>query len=154
MIHSSAPELRRIDSTAFGTLSQPLTGGCIRLRFQEQSGSMRPWICPGDILEVSPTSLTDLHRGQVVLVRLSGGMLLARRIVHVTGSGVYAKLLVQGDAEKEPEGEIPAEWVMGRVTRIECQGKSRLWGTGKHRLLGSLWCALLPAWRVMQAAFQ
>lgn len=94
---------------------------------------MTPFIRDGDVITVSPLLVTLPEIGEVVAFSRPGvGNLVVHRVVARQGTG----LLIQGDGvPKCPDGVIPQENILGRVTRIERDGNNVQFGLGPERTL-------------------
>lgn len=102
-------------------------------RFRARGWSMAPFIQDGDVITVSPLRQTQAGIGEVVaFVRPSTGNLVVHRVVAYINAVPY----IQGDGvADQTDGMIPAENLLGRVTRIERNGR-RVWlGLGPERFL-------------------
>jgi signal peptidase len=68
------------------------------------TGSMRPTYGPGAILVTKPVSVTDLHRGMIVVFVPPGEHVeFAHRITSVSGSPSAPVITTKGDANKAPD---------------------------------------------------
>ncbi len=94
---------------------------------------MAPFIRDGDVITISPLQHTLPGLGDVVaFVRHPVGNLVVHRVV-----ARHAKTwFIQGDNEPEcADGIIPVEDLLGRVTRIERDGRDMWLGLGPERFL-------------------
>jgi len=139
-----------------GTLSMPVLVGLLRavlekgkpFRFEATGGSMSPFMRDGDVITVSPLSGTSPRLGDVVaFIRLENGKLVVHRLVGKR-DGCY---LIRGDSAPDNADLIPRASVLGRVTKVERDGKRLYLGLGPERYLiaflarrGLLWPLLLP----------
>jgi hypothetical protein len=94
---------------------------------------MDPFIRDGDVITVSPLRSTRPRVGDVVaFARLEGANLVVHRVVARRGWDA----VVQGDGVPEyADGLIPAESLLGRVTRVERDGRSVWLGLGPERVV-------------------
>lgn len=100
-------------------------------RFCARGWSMAPFIQDGDVITVSPFQRGQPAVGEIVaFVRPGEGTLVVHRIVQRRGLALF----IQGDSVPEyADGLVPLENLLGRVTRIEREGR-RVWlGLGPER---------------------
>jgi signal peptidase I len=64
------------------------------------SGSMRPWMKPGDIVVDTPMRASDLREGQIITYHLPGGnrTLVTHRVVRIVKTGERPIIETKGDA--------------------------------------------------------
>ena len=123
-------------------------------RFQAKGSSMWPFMKNGDVITVSPLSRTSPSLGDVVVfVRPDTGNPVVHRVVGRRGD----LLLMKGDNSPAPDGLFPSRDVVGRVTRVERDGKSFSGGLGPERYLltiiswtGILLARLPPVWSFLR----
>jgi len=81
-----------------------------------RGGSMEHAIALGSVVDVVPTSVEQLHAGDVVTVAEPNGVVVTHRVTRVAqlSDGWYVE--IKGDANSEPDPVLtPAASVMGRV---------------------------------------
>jgi signal peptidase I len=121
---------RPLSGVALSELSRSVLERGRSFRFRAMGGSMYPVIENGDVLTVVPLGRRALYPGDVVefLDPGHGGL----RVHRVVGrrNGAY---LVQGDGATEPDGWVPRENILGRVTEITRQGRRIQFGLGPER---------------------
>jgi signal peptidase I len=98
----------------------PVTGalrvrGMVHLRVI--SGSMSPWIRPGDLLTIRPAEAVELFSGAVVLYARHG-RLIVHRVLRRCGSDDFPSLVTKGDALASSDLVVSGSEVLGRVTQI------------------------------------
>jgi len=94
---------------------------------------MTPAIRDGDIITVSPLKDFLPRRGDVLAFRHpEQPRMLVHRVLHVEAR----KFFFKGDNCPEADGWIPAENILGLITKVERQGKVRFW---PNRLRPSYW---------------
>jgi len=104
-------------------------------RFQARGASMHPFIQDGDVITVSPLRGARLHPGDVVaFCHLDTGRLAVHRILKNIAQG----FLLQGDNSPEEDGLIPSAGILGRVTKVERNGRLIRLGWGPERWLLAL----------------
>ncbi len=123
-------------------------------RFQAKGTSMYPFIRDGDIIVVSPLNLEEPHLGDVVAcLRPNTDRLVVHRILKAQSSRYF----LQGDNVPSDDGWLPRDRLLGRVVRVERNGREAHFGLGIERLL-IVWLArmrwLVPLihcrlWRVV-----
>ena len=103
----------------------------VPFRFCARGWSMAPFIRDGDVITVVPLQRTTPGTGQIVaFVRPGEGNVVVHRVVARRGSDS----LIQGDAVSGcTDGIIAAENLLGRVTRIERDGRDVWLGLGPER---------------------
>ena len=115
-----------------GALLEGVIGRGLPFRFRATGSSMAPFIRDGDIVTVSPIKDRPPRPGDVVAFARPGSQKL---IVHRVVRRQEAGWLIKGDSCAVAEGPIPKENVLGRVTRVERDGRRVLVGLGPERLL-------------------
>src|ERR1035437_3329497 len=81
-----------------------------------RGGSMEPAIPLGSVVDIVPTSVEQLHAGDVVTITEPNGVVVTHRVTRVAQlpDGCYVE--IKGDANSEPDPVLtPAASVMGRV---------------------------------------
>jgi hypothetical protein len=118
---------RSLSGGALGELSRAVLGRGASFRFRAMGGSMYPLIENGDVLTVVPLGRRALAPGDVVqfLHPGHGGLRVHRVVGRRNGA-----CLVQGDGASEPDGWIPRDNILGRVTGITRQGRRIHFGLG------------------------
>jgi len=93
-------------------------------RFQAKGFSMTPAIRDGDVITVSPLGDVMPRRGDVVAFRHPDQpRMLVHRVLHSREKRYYIK----GDNAPEGDGWIPAENILGLITKVERRGRARFW---------------------------
>ena len=113
-------------------------------RFQARGYSMTPAIRNGDIITVSPLKDIMPRRGDVLAFRHpEQPRMLVHRVLHTK----MRKYFIKGDNCSEADGWIPAENILGLITKVERQGGSLFW---PNRSAPSSWAnsylLLYPLW--------
>jgi hypothetical protein len=104
-------------------------------RFRARGGSMTPFIRDGDVITVVPLQQTLPETGEIVaFVRPPEGRLVVHRVVARQEQAVF----IQGDNQcmngfAYADGIIPQTNLLGKVTRIERNGKNVWLGLGPER---------------------
>ena len=109
--------------------------GCL-FRFNAGGHSMAPFIKDGDVVSLSPLFATLPAPGDVVafLHPETNGLCL-HRVLSVHQDACF----LQGDnLPDDPDGMIPREAILGRVTRVERDGRRVRLGLGPERRLIAL----------------
>jgi hypothetical protein len=117
-------------------LMQAVHAKGLPFRFSAGGHSMSPFIRDGDVISVSPIFPRLPEPGDVVAFLHPETKLLC---IHRVLSGKKDAFLLQGDnMPGKPDGVIPREAIMGRVTRVERSGRRVKLGLGPERLLIAL----------------
>lgn len=94
---------------------------------------MSPFIRNGDIVTVSPAS--DAHTGDIAaFTRPESDRLVIHRVIGTQGNSLFIK----GDNLSTMDGLIPKSNILGRIVKIERNGKSLRLGLGPERRLIAL----------------
>ncbi|MDH4299243.1 MAG: S24/S26 family peptidase [Dehalococcoidia bacterium] len=102
----------------------------IPLKTKVRGFSMAPFIRDLDVLTIAPLGNRPPGLGEAVAFKHPGtGRLLLHRIIGPTASG----WLLKGDNCREPDGEVSADLILGRVTRLERGGRRVRFGLGPER---------------------
>jgi signal peptidase I len=139
---------RRVDRAEFGALAAEILEKGNALRFRASGSSMSPFIRNGDVLVIQPIASQAVRRGDVVLCRAGDGRMLAHRVTRLFQQAGGTVLVTQGDALFYPDGSIPYDEVLGRVTTVERNGRRINITTGWQRGLALSWMRLAPLIRV------
>jgi len=112
-------------------LMQAVLARGVPFRFCARGWSMTPFIHDGDVITVSPLHGALPGVGEVVAFARPGtGNPVVHRVIARCGTGS----LIQGDSMEEyTDGIIPAENLLGRVTRVERRGHDIWLGLGPER---------------------
>jgi hypothetical protein len=136
-----------ISGKALIELMQAVHAKGLPFRFNAGGHSMAPFIRDGDVICVSPLAFRAPGLGDVVaFIHPETKLLCVHRVQSANRDG----FLIQGDNMPEkPDGMIPREAIVGRVTRVERAGRRVRLGLGPERLLLALLsrCGLLAVIR-------
>ena len=114
-----------------------------------QGYSMYPLLVPGrDQVVISPAKQPEYRRGDVVLYRRKGSILVLHRVWKRTPEGYY----LVGDNQKEIEGPVGREQILGVMTMVLRRGKKIPVENAVYRTLAWLWLMLRP-WRPFLSHF-
>jgi hypothetical protein len=126
-------------------------GACFR--FQGKGFSMSPFIKDGDVLTISPLQASAPRFGDVVVfTHPNTGKLIIHRVIGKR-AGSY---LTKGDNAPEEDGLVSRAAIVGRVTRVQRNGKYVSLGLGPDRFIiafvtrNGLLSLLNPAWRFVR----
>jgi signal peptidase I len=140
-MRSEAAEVTSQDSTYSDVMAQEVLaqGFCIRVR--GRGHSMYPLIQTGDILLIEPKSPNRLNIGDIIFYRRPWGDYVVHRLIKKNGS---ATLLTKGDNQYNYDPPVSFDEVLGRVIKIEKDGKQVNLTGGINQTLGWLiaWLAL------------
>lgn len=128
-------------------------------RFQARGYSMTPAIRDEDAITVAPLKDSMPRRGDVLAFRHpERPQMLVHRVLHAT----VRKYFIKGDNCSEADGWVPAENILGLITKVERRGKARFWPnrsvpsffSNNYLLFYPLWPpqrrVLVRAWRWMR----
>lgn len=123
-------------------------------RFRAKGISMSPFIKDGDVVTVFPLPGTSPGLGDVVAFAHPGtGKLVLHRVVGKRGDSY----LLKGDNTSELDGLVPEPNILGRVRKVERDGKAVFLGLGPERSLiafltrgGLPFSLLLPVRRLLR----
>ena len=141
----SSQQLEKLMRGVFGK------GACFR--FQGKGFSMSPFIKDGDVLTIAPVQGSAPCFGDVVVfTHPNTGRLIIHRIIGKRADSYLTK----GDNAPEGDGLISRAAILGRVTKVERNGKLISFGLGPDRfiiafvtrtgLLPLVW----PVWRLVR----
>lgn len=103
--------------------------------------SMYPLFVPGrDQAVIVPAETGKLKRGDVVLYRREGSILVLHRIWKRNAEGFY----LVGDNQSEVEGPLKEEQMKGVLCQIVRNGKSFSADDPIYRMLAAVWLRLRP----------
>ncbi|MBU0493049.1 MAG: S26 family signal peptidase [Chloroflexi bacterium] len=112
-------------------------------RFEAPGFSMSPFVRDGDVITVTSLSGASPGRGDVVAFLCpDSGKLVVHRVVGER-DGAF---LIRGDNAEEGDGLVPRANVLGRVTKVERDGKPVRLGLGSERYL----IAFLTRWGLLR----
>jgi hypothetical protein len=138
-----------ISSRALLELMRAVLARGVPFRFCARGWSMAPFIRDGDVITVSPFRRDRPGIGQVVAFTRPGeGNVVVHRVVARRGSAPF----IQGDSVPGcADGLVPPENLLGRVTRIERNGRGVWLGLGPERyaiawLSHTRWLVPLGSW--------
>ena len=117
-------------------LMQAVHAKGLPFRFNAGGHSMAPFIRDGDVICVSPLASRAPGPGDVVaFIHPETKLPCLHRVLSINGDSFR----IQGDNMPEkPDGIIPREAIVGRVTRVERAGRRVRLGLGPERLLLAL----------------
>ena len=118
-----------LSGTAFVTLLRAVLEKGVAFRFQATGFSMSPFIRNGDVLTVSPLSGRPRLGDVVAFVKQETGGLAIHRVVATSAEGC----LIKGDNSSRDDGYVPEANILGRIAKVERNGKKILLGLGPER---------------------
>ena len=120
---------------------EKLLAGGSSVQFKPQGYSMYPLFVPGrDEAIVVPANPELLKRGDVVLYRRDGDILVLHRIWKRKGEKFY----LVGDNQKEIEGPLRPDQMKGILVQIIRKGRSFSTKNVLYRFFAALWLLLRP----------
>jgi hypothetical protein len=141
-VHASQDAPRAVDAEVAANLLPLLTqrlaaGGAVRLTVR--TGSMAPFLQPGDRVTVESAALPSLHRGDILLLA-AGAQPLLHRLLGVRWECSQAILCTKGDAARCCDPPFSAAQLLGRVAAVARDGVCCSCGESAHHL------AWRPGW--------
>lgn len=110
------------------------------IQLQPQGYSMYPMFLPGrDWAVIEPVS-RKLRRGDVVLYRREGGILVLHRICKVKPEGLY----LVGDNQTKLEGPLQQVWVRGMLTAFIRKGRHISVYNPVYQFISRIWLLARP----------
>lgn len=120
---------------------EALLGEGKSIQIYPQGYSMYPLFVPGrDQAVIAPADTGKLKRGDVVLYRREGSILVLHRIWKRKADGFY----MVGDNQSEVEGPLKEEQMKGILCRIIRRGKCFPADNPVYRMLAAVWLRLRP----------
>lgn len=111
------------------------------IRIHPQGYSMYPLFVPGrDEAVIAPAETEELKRGDVVLYRREGSILVLHRIWKRRAEGFY----MVGDNQSEVEGPLKGEQIKGILCQVVRRGKCFSVRNPIYRMLAAVWLRLRP----------
>jgi hypothetical protein len=121
-----------MDSGRDGTRLQ-LAADVIRftgeLRLRALGSSMLPSILPGDILTIRQADVSEMGFGEIVLCVRGNQFVIHRLLGRAAAASSGPRWITRGDALMQNDPPVDEGQVLGRVTRIERNGRS--WSPAK-----------------------
>ncbi len=112
-------------------LTSELLSRGTRVRFRPSGRSMYPSIREGELITVEPVDPNDVKRGDIILYRSERGVIAHRVVVGTdqpsspTQSSVLSPhYFLRGDASLCCDQPVAAHQILGRVIRVERDGRS------------------------------
>ena len=111
------------------------------IQIRPQGYSMYPLLVPGrDEVILRAADPAKLRRGDVVLYRREGSILVLHRIWRKRSDGFY----MVGDNQTKVEGPIAAEQIRAIMTGLIRKGKYLSAGNPCYRFFAAVWLSLRP----------
>jgi hypothetical protein len=125
----------------FYELGRDLVDSGLSIRCQVRGRSMFPFLRDGDVIQVSPSTISDLCVGDIIFYR-SGDHMLAHRVVGFITKPVGECARVRGDAFLKEDPPVAEEDLIGKVELVARRRRDdwrqiRL-TEGSARMLGEL----------------
>jgi hypothetical protein len=99
------------------------------LRLAVLGSSMVPSILPGDVLTIRRADVSEMGVGEIVLCAHGNQFVIHRLLGRAGAAGAGPRWIMRGDALMQNDPPVDRDHVLGRVTRIERNGKS--WSPAK-----------------------
>ncbi len=114
--------LRKVSTTLGCELAGEVVSTFGEVRLRVLGTSMVPSIHPGDLISVQRASLSEISAGEIALY-LREGRLFAHRVVARAGSDEESRVIMRGDRLSQNDPPVCASEFLGRVHRIERDGR-------------------------------
>jgi signal peptidase I len=158
VLHNRAGGILSLSGPALLDLLRAVLDKRVPFRFTARGFSMSPFIKDGDVVTVSPCAPRAIRYGDVVaFVNPCHERLAVHRVVGISQDA----RLIKGDNTPEEDGWIPPARILGRVTRVERDGKRVRLGLGIERVViaflarrGWLAPVMWSVWRVVRPVFK
>jgi len=113
-------------------------------RFQAPGRSMTPAIRDNDLITISPLGGLIPRRGDVIAFRHpERPQMLVHRVLHAKEKKYYVK----GDNCPTADGWVPAENILGLITKVERGGRARFWPHhAKPSHMANVYLEFYPLW--------
>lgn len=112
-----------------------------QIRVKPQGYSMYPLLVPGrDEVVIEQEDPSRLHRGDIVLFRREGSILVLHRICRRRGDNFF----MVGDNQKLVEGPIGITQIKGKVTTLIRGGRTISAENRLYRIYSFIWLWLRP----------
>lgn len=119
------------------------------VQIKPQGYSMYPLIVPGrDAVIIQKEDPAGLKRGDVVLYRRDGSILVIHRICRKNEKGFY----MVGDNQTEVEGPLRPDQIRGKMVALIRNGKEIDVKSLSYRILCSIWLFMRPVRRPVSLA--
>jgi hypothetical protein len=113
------------------------------VRFSVDGGSMFPFICSGDEVELEPSPV--LRLGDIVLVESGFSDISESYVLHrIVWLGSGKIFLIRGDSQSHSEGPFMPDAVIGKVNTVWHKGRIRSLDRGFWRITGLIWLKTSP----------
>jgi signal peptidase I len=121
-----------LSARALADLAQAVLKKDRPFRFLARGFSMSPFIRDGDILTISPVPSNALTLGDVAaVIHPETRKLVIHRVTALSETSV----VIQGDNSPSADKPIPRTDILGRVSRVERNGRSVSLGLGPERVV-------------------
>lgn len=130
---------QKISAIDFEQLANTLLETGNEVRFRASGRSMYPFIKDGDTITITPTNTKDLEKGNIAFYRNKENKPTAHRIVGITKEYNKTIFLIRGDGYVAGNERIPAENIMGIVTKVERDGIEVKLDNTSNKLSAAIW---------------
>ena len=110
----------QVSSAAQLELLEELTRHGAALRTEVRGASMSPFIQDRDVVTISPLGRREPQLGDVLAI---GMQMPERLVIHRVVARAGAGLLTKGDNLRAPDAIVERDLVLGRVVRVERNGR-------------------------------
>lgn len=113
--------------------------GSVRLRVS--GTSMAPTLCPGELVGVEKTRMTEILPGEIVVFARDGRLIVHRVVTKIQSRG-ESYLVTRGDRVRKSDSPVSGSEFVGRVTNIE-RGRSGAFTSSRLNLASRVFSLLL-----------
>jgi signal peptidase I len=114
------------------------------VRFQVKGWSMRPFIQDKDFITVAPARNSRMRIGDIVYYFTPEKKPRVHRVVNIRKKKGRVTYLIKGDATYGSAEHVEATSVLGKVTAVEREGRTRRMDTAFSRIKSLLLAAISP----------
>ena len=113
--------------------------GSVRLRVS--GTSMAPTLCPGELVGVEKTRMTEILPGEIVVFARDGRLIVHRVVTKIQSRG-ESYLVTRGDRIRKSDSPVSGSEFVGRVNHIE-RGRSGARASSRLDLASRVFSLLL-----------
>lgn len=108
-----------------------------KLRFKALGGSMTPFIRSGDIITIEPVNHRNIVVGDILFYEADSEFLV-HRLIEKRENKENSIYTTKGDSLTSPDKPVNDSQIMGKVIKIERNGKKLEYGTRYWKLMNYL----------------
>jgi signal peptidase I len=104
--------------------------GSVRLRVS--GTSMTPTLCPGELVSVERTRMTEIGPGEIIVFARNGRLIIHRVLAGIQSQG-ECYLVTRGDRARKSDAPVSSSELVGRVTPVK-RGHSGILASSRLKL--------------------